>query len=251
MDGRKIALVTGGTRGLGAAVAARLAETGWGVVITARKPPEESVDRHPNIAFLPCDVREIDAIRALVDEIVARHGRLDLLVNNAGGAPEVATAEASPRLHESVIALNLTAPLHLSQVCYPHLREASDGGSIVNIASLSAVRPSPGTAAYGAAKAGLLSLTRSLAMEWAPQVRVNALIVGLAETEAALDHYGGAEGLARIAASVPMGRMARGADVAAAVSFLASDEAAYLTGAEIALHGGGEPPAFLALARGG
>lgn len=250
MDIRRIALVTGGTRGLGAGVAQRLAEAGWGVVITARKPPAGDADLHPNIAFLACDIRDAEAARGLIDEIVTRHGRLDLLVNNAGGAPEVASADASPRFNEAVIGLNLLAPLSLCQLCYLHLAAAPGGGSIVNIASLSGVRPSPGTTAYGAAKAGLLSATRSLAMEWAPQVRVNALIVGLAETEAALDHYGGAEGLARIAAGVPMGRMARGDDVAAAISFLASDAAAYLTGAEIALHGGGERPAFLALARG-
>lgn len=248
MDERRIALVTGGTRGLGAGVAQRLAEAHWGVVVTARKPPEGAL--HPNIAFLACDIRNAEAAHDLVAEIAARHGRLDLLVNNAGGAPEVASADASPRLNEAVIGLNLTAPLNLCQACHPLLSAAPGGGSIVNIASLSGVRPSPRTTAYGAAKAGLLSVTRSLAMEWAPQVRVNALIVGLAETEASLDHYGGSEGVARIAASVPMGRMARGDDLAAAISFLASPDAAYLTGAEIAVHGGGERPAFLALARG-
>lgn len=242
---RRVALVTGGTKGIGAAIARRLADAGWSVVVTARNAPEAPDDR---IAFMPCDIRQADAAVALVEAAAARHGRLDLLVNNAGGAPEVASADASPRLHEAVIALNLTAPLHLSQAAYRVMR-GGDGGSIVNIASLSGVRPSPGTAAYGAAKAGLLSLTRSLAMEWAPRVRVNALIVGLAETEAALKHYGGTEGVARVGAAVPMGRMARGGDIAEAVLWLASDAAAYVTGAEIALHGGGERPPFLAQAR--
>lgn len=242
---QRVALVTGGTRGLGAAVARRLAAAGWQVVVTARNAPEGGGDE--GIAFIPCDIRSAEAVAALADEIAAQHGRLDLLVNNAGGSPEVASATASPRLHEAVIALNLTAPLHLSQACHGLLRASR--GSIVNIASLSGIRPSPGTAAYGAAKAGLLSLTRSLAMEWAPEVRVNALVVGLAETEAASGHYGGAEGIARVAASVPMGRMARGDDIAGAVLFLASDAASYVTGAEIAMHGGGERPPFLALAR--
>lgn len=250
MDEQRIALVTGGTRGLGAGVAQWLAKAGWKVVITARKAPEEGTEFHPNIEFLPCNVRNVDAVGELVSGISARHGRLDLLVNNAGGAPEVASADASPRLNDAIIGLNLIAPLNLCQAFYPLLAAAPGGGSIINIASLSGIRPSPRTTAYGAAKSGLLGVTRSLAMEWAPQVRVNALIVGLAETEASLDHYGGAEGVSRVAASVPMGRMARGDDLAAVIGFLASPEAAYLTGAEIAVHGGGERPAFLALARG-
>jgi NAD(P)-dependent dehydrogenase (short-subunit alcohol dehydrogenase family) len=244
---RRVALVTGGTRGIGAAIAKRLAAEGYAVVITARNAPDHD---SAGIDFMACDIRKADSAAALVDSVVARHKRLDLLVNNAGGGPEVPSAEASPRLHESVIALNLTAPLHLSQSAYRAMRETAGSGSIVNIASLSGVRPSPGTAAYGAAKAGLLSLTRSLAMEWAPDVRVNALVLGLVQTEAALDHYGGPEGIARVSASVPMGRMARGEDIAELVLFLASDVAAYLTGAEIAVHGGGERPPFLALARG-
>ena len=244
---RRVALVTGGTKGIGAVIAGRLLAAGYAVVVTARNPPDRPVS---GIDFIACDIRKADAVMALMEAVVVRHGRLDLLVNNAGGAPEVASADASPRLHESVIALNLTAPLHLSQAAYRAMKATVGGGSIVNIASLSGVRPSPGTAAYGAAKAGLLSLTRSLAMEWAPDVRVNALIVGLARTEAAADHYGGEEGIARVSASVPMGRMARGDDIAEMVLFLASNAAAYITGAEIAVHGGGERPPFLALARG-
>lgn len=247
-DGKgQVALVTGGTRGIGRAIARTLADAGFTVVVTARNAPEQATS---NVDFIACDVRRADDAAALIDSVVARHGRLDLLVNNAGGAPEVATADASPRLHESVIALNLTAPLHLSQAAYRAMKATAGGGGIVNIASLSGVRPSPGTAAYGAAKAGLLSLTRTLAMEWAPDVRVNALVVGLVRTEAAADHYGGDAGIARVGQSVPMGRMADGSDIAEVVRFLASDAAAYLTGAEIAVHGGGERPPFLSLARG-
>lgn len=250
-DGCRVALVTGGTRGLGAVVAAQLAAAGWRLVVTARKAPADPDAAAARTAFIQADVRDAAAVAALVSQVESRYGRLDLLVNNAGGAPAAPAAEASARFHEAVIALNLTAPLLLSQACYRLLAAAPGGGVIINIASISGVRPSPGTAAYGAAKAGLLSLTRSLAMEWAPRVRVNALVVGLAETEAALEHFGGAEGIARVAASVPMGRMARGEDIAAAIGFLASDAAAYVTGAEIALHGGGERPPFLELAAQG
>lgn len=247
---QRVALVTGGTRGFGAGIVRKLVEEGWSVVATARNAPQGSMAELPHVSFVTGDIRQPDCIDALVAYVAERHGHLDLLVNNAGGAPEVDSRSVSRRLHDAVIALNLSAPLHLSQACYPLLRAASGGGAIVNIASVSGVRPSPGTAAYGAAKAGLLSLTRSLAMEWAPDVRVNAIIAGLGETEAALNHYGGSEGVARVSARLPMGRMARGEDLAAAILFLASPAAAYVTGAEIAVHGGGEPPAFLELARG-
>ena len=118
---------------------------------------------------------------------------------------------------------------------------------IVNISSLSALRPSPGTAAYGAAKAGVDSLTRSLAVEWAPKVRVNAIDVGMVRTEQTDEHYGGDEGVARIEATIPLGRMADPADVGHVAAFLASDLAAYVSGAAIACHGGGEPPVFLSV----
>ncbi len=119
------------------------------------------------------------------------------------------------------------------------------GGSIVNISSVSALRPSPGTAAYGAAKAGLDSLTRSLAVEWAPGVRVNSVDVGLCRTEHTSDHYGGDDGVAAIEATIPLGRMASPEEIGHVVAFLLSDLASYVSGATVECHGGGEPPVFL------
>jgi NAD(P)-dependent dehydrogenase (short-subunit alcohol dehydrogenase family) len=124
--------------------------------------------------------------------------------------------------------------------------QAGGGGSIVNIGSVSGLRPSPGTAAYGAAKAGLVNLTRTLAVEWAPKVRVNCVVAGMIATEAAEDHYGGAAGLAAVAATVPLGRMGTPEDVAGACLFLSSPLASYVSGAALEVHGGGEGPAFLA-----
>jgi NAD(P)-dependent dehydrogenase (short-subunit alcohol dehydrogenase family) len=121
-----------------------------------------------------------------------------------------------------------------------------EGGAIVNIASVSGVRPSPGTAAYGAAKAGLLSLTETLAVEWAPRVRVNAITAGMIETELAHLHYGEGEARALVAATVPLGRLGRPEDVAEACLWLSSPLASYVSGANLLLHGGGERPAFLA-----
>jgi NAD(P)-dependent dehydrogenase (short-subunit alcohol dehydrogenase family) len=124
--------------------------------------------------------------------------------------------------------------------------QAQDGGGvIVNVASVSGLRPSPGTAAYGAAKAGLLSLTQSLAMEWAPKVRVVAVTPGMVMTEQADLFYGDEAAQARVAATVPAGRLGEAADVADAILFLASPLAGYASGTNLVLHGGGERPPFL------
>jgi NAD(P)-dependent dehydrogenase (short-subunit alcohol dehydrogenase family) len=241
----QVALVTGGTKGIGAAVADRLADAGATVVVCGRHAPTASAH-----AYEPCDVRDPDQVGELVDRVVTAHGRLDVAVNNAGGSPSAAAADASPRFSEAIIRLNLLAPLHVAQAANRVMQDQPTGGSIVNVASVSALRPSPGTAAYGAAKAGLLNLTQSLAVEWAPKVRVNAVSAGLVATDDSLDHYGGAEGLARVAATVPSGRFATPRDVADAVTFLASPLAGYASGANLVLHGGGEWPAFLRAAEG-
>jgi NAD(P)-dependent dehydrogenase (short-subunit alcohol dehydrogenase family) len=113
------------------------------------------------------------------------------------------------------------------------------------IGSVSGIRPSPGSAAYGAAKAGLQSLATSLAVEWAPDVRVNTLTLGMVRTEQSHLHYGDEEGIAAVGRTVPMGRLADPSEVGAACVFLASDLAGYVTGSNLVMHGGGERPAFL------
>ena len=241
----RVALVTGGTKGIGAAIAATLVAAGARVVTCSRS----AVDRPaPGTDHLACDVRDPEAVQALVADVVTAWGQLDIAVNNAGGAPYAAAADASPRFHDRVFALNLMGPLALAQAANL-VMQRSGGGAIVNVSSISALRPSPGTAAYGAAKAGLDSLTRSLAMEWAPKVRVNAVNVGLCRTELTGDHYGTDADVVEIERTIPLRRMARPGEVANVVAFLASDLASYVSGASIACHGGGEPPAFL-VARG-
>ncbi len=242
-----MALVTGGTRGIGRAIARALAEAGAKVVACGRAAPETAI---PGAEFLACDVRDPAAASAMVEVIGARHGGLDILVNNAGGSPEVAAAEASPRLSERVVALNLLAPLNLSQAVYPWLRKREHGGAIINIASVSAIRPSPGTAAYAAAKAGLLALTQTLAHEWGPQVRVNALVVGYVETEGVEQTYGDAVTQAKIASKIAAGRLARASEIADAVLFLASPMASYITGAALHVDGGGERAPFFDIMKG-
>ena len=159
-------------------------------------------------------------------------------------------ATASPRFFDSILKLNLHAPMYMAQAAYPHM-VAAGSGSVVNIASVSGIRPSPGTAAYGAAKAGLLNLTQSLAQEWGPQgVRVNAIIAGLMQTETAEGTYGDAEAQAAVGRSMPLQRMGTGSDIAGAVLWLCSDLASWVSGARINVDGGGERPYFLDLVKG-
>lgn len=245
MSGR-VVIVTGGPRGVGRGICLRFLEQGAQVVMCARRDADAPVavgDRRAS--FVEADLKSLDAIQHVVDWTTERHGRLDVLVNNAGGAPAADAATVSPRFSESIIQLNLVAALHFAQKANAVMQTQDDGGCIISIASVSAIRPSPGTAAYGAAKAGLLSLTRSLAVEWAPKVRVNAITAGMIQTELAHLHYGDEQSIARVAATVPLGRLGTPADVGDACLYLASPLASYVSGANILLHGGGERPAFL------
>jgi NAD(P)-dependent dehydrogenase (short-subunit alcohol dehydrogenase family) len=241
----RVALVTGGAKGVGAGISRVLVECGATVVACGRRAPE-SVPA--GVEFAVADVRDEEQVRALVDDVSGRHGRLDVLVNNAGGAPFAEAATASARLHAKVVELNLLAPLLVAQAANAVMQRQEQGGAIVMVSSVSGHRPSPGTAAYGAAKAGLDSLTRTLAVEWAPKVRVNAMDVGLVRTEQSDLHYGGDEGVDRVAATVPLGRLATPREVGNVAAFLASPLASYVSGATVAVHGGGEPPPFLAAA---
>ncbi|MFM5913802.1 MAG: SDR family oxidoreductase [Chakrabartia godavariana] len=244
----RVAIVTGGTRGLGRQIAARLAAAGCSVAVCGRNAPAELPD---NITFFQSDIRDPDQARAFVDAVAAQFGRLDILVNNAGGSPAADVATASPRFVDAILKLNLVGPLFMAQAAYPHMVKQG-GGSIVNIASVSGARPSPGTAVYGAAKAGLLNLTQSLAQEWGRDgVRVNAIIAGLMTTENAEATYGDAEAQAAVGRSMPLGRMGEGDDLAGAVMWLCSNDAAWVSGARLQVDGGGERPYFLDLVKGG
>ena len=223
-------VVTGGTRGIGAGIARAFRAAGARVLVCGRTRPADDADFHP------ADVRDPAQAAELIRVAVERFGRLDVVVNNAGGSPQAPAGEASPRLHAKVIELNLIAPLHVSQAANAVMREQPGGGVILMIGSVSGTRPSPGTAAYGAAKAGLHHLATSLAVEWAPKVRVNSLVVGPVATSV---------DAAAVARAVPMGRTATPAEVAGACLFLASPLAGYVSGAALEVHGGGEWPAYL------
>jgi NAD(P)-dependent dehydrogenase (short-subunit alcohol dehydrogenase family) len=243
-----VVLVTGGTRGVGRGIAARFAAQGAGVVVCARSAPAGG--EVAGSEFVACDVRDEDQVEGLVRSVLEGHGRLDVVVNNAGGSPPADSATASRRFSEAVVGLNLLAALGVAQAANKAMQEQDTGGCIINIASVSGLRPSPGTAAYAAAKAGVLALTETLAVEWAPRVRVNAVTPGLIRTEQAHLFYGDEDGIRRVEATIPLGRLGRPEDVGDACLFLASPLASYVSGANLVLHGGGERPAYLAAAAG-
>ncbi|MFG2140043.1 SDR family oxidoreductase [Streptomyces sp. NPDC048650] len=242
----RVAVVTGGTRGVGAGIARTFLQAGAEVVVCARRPPDTPVEAGGRTAhFRSVDLRDPAAVRDFFADVAAEHGRLDCLVNNAGGTPYRLLGETDAARHARVVELNLTAPMTASLAAYDVMRTQHGGGSVIMIGSVSGTRPSPGTAAYGAAKAGLDNLARSMAVEWAPAVRVNTLVLGMVRTELSALHYGDETGLAAVGATVPLGRLAEPAEIGDACVFLASDRAAYVSGASLLVHGGGERPAFL------
>jgi NAD(P)-dependent dehydrogenase (short-subunit alcohol dehydrogenase family) len=238
----RVVLVTGGTRGVGRGVSDAFVDAGAAVVVCGRQTPEDP----GKAVFMAADVRDPEQVKRLVGDVMERFGRLDVAVNNAGGSPFALSATASPRFSAAIINLNLLAPLYVAQEANAVMQEQGDGGSIINITSVSGMRPSPGTAAYGAAKAGLINLTQSLAVEWAPKVRVNCVTAGMVETEQSTLHYGDEAGVAAVAATVPMGRLASPHEIGGLCLLLASPLAGYVSGANLVAHGGGEKPAFLA-----
>lgn len=242
----RVVLVTGGGKGIGRGISEAFLAQGDTVLVCGRNAP----DSLPRAAgreaeFLETNLKQDAAIEALVEQISQRFGRLDVLVNNAGGSPFAMAADSSPRYNESIIRLNLLAPFYLAQQANRLMQQQESGGVILFIASVSGLRASPGTAAYGAAKAGILNLTRSLAVEWAPKVRTVAVSPGLIRTEQSHLHYGDEDGIARVSATVPLGRMGSPEDIGAACVWLASAQAAYASGSNIVLDGGGERPSFL------
>jgi NAD(P)-dependent dehydrogenase (short-subunit alcohol dehydrogenase family) len=240
MNSSRVVLVTGGAKGIGLGISQAFLATGATVIACGRQAPGALP---AGLAFETCDVRDAGAVDALFATLHQKYGQLDVLVNNAGGAPFAMADRASPRFHEKIIQLNLLAPLHLAQKANTLMQSQESGGVILFIGSVSALRPSPGTAAYGAAKAGILSLVQSLAVEWAPKVRVAAVSPGLVHTEQSAQHFG-----EDAATTIPAGRLGEPADVGNACAWLASEAAAYASGSNLVLHGGGERPAFLAAA---
>jgi len=237
----QVVLVTGGARGVGAGIVERFLDAGADVELCGRTEPAATVGR--GAVFSALDVRDPEAIGAWVADVLERRGRLDVVVNNVGGSPFGRFEAGSPRYLRALTEINFLSAAFVARAVHSALAER--GGSVINISSISARRASPGTAVYGATKAAIESLTRSLAVEWAPRIRVNAISSGLVATESAADHYGDDEQLAAIARTIPRGRLAQPAEIGDACVLLASPLAAHITGAVLNVDGGGEWPAFL------
>ena len=237
----KVAVVTGGNRGLGAAWVQSLVDVGATVVIAARDD-ERSRDTAGRIGHgvdsVHLDVRDADDVRRALDTIVERHGRVDILVNNAGTCIHRPALEVSGEEWEQVIDINLNGLWRCSQTFGGHMID-NGGGVIVNIGSISAqiVNRPQMQPAYNASKAAVHQLTKSLAAEWAPHgVRVNALAPGYTKTEmAAVDRP---EFRARWIEDAPMQRYAMPDELGPALVFLASDASSFMTGATLVMDGG-------------
>jgi 7-alpha-hydroxysteroid dehydrogenase len=241
----RVAIVTGSGHGIGRAIAVALAEAGAHVVCCART--QETIDetaalvraRGRKALAVRCDVLHTDQLEQLVAASLDGFGRLDVLVNNAGGAIPRPALDLSERAFEKIVRFNLTSPFLLAKLAVPHMVRTAGGGAVVNISSGASVMSIGGMAAYGSAKAGLNQLTRLLAVEFAPEVRVNGIIVGLIDTPGSAS-VNDESMKRRAAANIPMGRLGADTDIAACALYLASPAAAWVTGRTLAVDGGAD-----------
>ncbi len=234
-------VVTGGSRGIGRQICESFSAAGASVHTCSRRDVEVPFVQE-SIASTSVDVRDPEATEAWLDRCAAASGGIDVLVNNAGGAPSVPSADITPKLTNKILELNLNAPLVLCQQVYRHMMARETGGVIVNIVSISSYRPTPGSVAYGAAKSGLMNATTSLAVEWGPKIRVNCIVSGLVVTELTEGHYGDDAQKKRISDAIPAKRFARPEEIAHACLFLAAKDSSYVSGAALEVTGGGEWP---------
>ncbi|WP_213575310.1 glucose 1-dehydrogenase [Rhodococcus sp. USK13] len=239
----KVALVTGASRGLGLAISRGLLEAGATVIVSSRKIEacEGAVaalnESGPGTAHpFALHVGKWDSIEPAVDSIIEQFGSIDIVVNNAGIAPLAKNlASVSEGLWDKTIEVNLKGPFRLMAVAGDRM-VAARGGSIINISSIGAERPSPPEAMYAAAKNGLNALTRAFAQEYGPTVRVNCVMPGGFATDMAENWDD--EFIGKIIDRLPAGRLGLPAEIAGVVTYLASDAAGYTTGAIIPVDGG-------------
>ncbi len=246
----KTVVITGGSKGIGLDITKTFLKHQANVIVLARNKPKRKIQSKGNAGyFIECDIRNTDSIDSAIKDIASKYKSIDVLINNAGGAPMADSLTASPKFHEAIIDLNLTAPLNLSQKIAKKMIKQKTVSNIINISSVTATRPTPGSAAYGAAKGALVNLTKTLAVEWAPKIKVNSIIVGYIETENSILHYGSKSEIKKVAKTIPLKRMGQPQDVANACIFFASNLAEWVTGSAMEVHGGGESPAYLDVAK--
>jgi NAD(P)-dependent dehydrogenase (short-subunit alcohol dehydrogenase family) len=242
LDG-EVAVVTGSGQGIGRAIAWGLADAGCDIVVNARRRNDLEVtadgvtDRGRRVIIADADIRDFS--ETLADRTVAEFGRLDVWVNNVGGSDEKTVRElvdTPDEIWRAQLELNLTSAFQGAKAAAQRM---ANGGVIVNIASGAGTRGSPRTGPYAAAKAGMLNLTQTLALELAPRgIRVNAVSPGPVATEAFLEVLGVSDQLEQLQATIPLGRLGTPDDIAAAVVFLASPAAGWVTGQNLLVAGG-------------
>jgi NAD(P)-dependent dehydrogenase (short-subunit alcohol dehydrogenase family) len=239
----KVVIVTGGSQGVGLGIARAFLDAGASVVTCARTafdvaPAARNSEEERRAMHVAADIRDADQVDRVVTSTIERFGRLDVLVNNAGGQPPTDTATASPRFIKAIIELNLTAPMVFAARAYQVMEH---GGSIINISSQTSLVGGGGSvlAPYGAAKAGLNHMTRSLGSAWGRKVRVNCVSLGWVRTDAMVDLLLKDDGGAAVSDNIPVGRMGTPEEIGGICVFLASEEAGYINGATIWADGGG------------
>jgi NAD(P)-dependent dehydrogenase (short-subunit alcohol dehydrogenase family) len=241
----RTALVTGASRGIGEAIALALADSGADVALNGRKAEtlekvgRQVEERGRRAVVVPADVTDRDAAQQMVAAAIAALGHLDVVVNNAGGtAFMVPFTEMRFSGWEKVMRLNVDSAVHVLQAAGPHLLERGKG-SVINVASVAGLGGTPALSPYGASKAALISLTRSLAVEWAhASIRVNALCPGWTATELNRNLWEDEQASAGLTATIPMGRWGRSEEMAGPAVFLASDASSFMTGQVLVIDGG-------------
>ena len=244
LDGQ-VAVITGAGKGIGAGIARTFAEAGANVVIGARTESDleivaadvRSLGRQAVV--VPTDVLEFDQLQRLTDRALEEFGRINILVNNAGGFPPKPVAHTSAREFEAAFRFNVSTAYEMSRLCAPQMVATAGGGSILNISSIAGHKPAPCFAAYGTAKGALSILTRELAQEFAPKVRVNAIAVGSTRTDA-LNTVLNEEIEQTMVELTPMARLGEVEDIALGALYLCSPAASYVTGDILGVNGGME-----------
>lgn len=242
LDGQ-VAIVTGAGRGIGRAIALAYAEAGADLVCAARTPADieatalQVLELGRRALPVPCDVLERAQLERLVDATLGEFGKIDILVNNAGGFPPKPALRTSEKDFEAAFRFNVTSAFVLTRLTVPKMVETAGAGSVVNISSIAGREVSPGFVAYGTAKAALSYMTRELAQDFAPKVRVNAIAVGSIETDALATVLTDEirEEMIRL---TPMARLGEVEDISACALYLASPAASYVTGEIYGVNGG-------------
>lgn len=246
----KVALITGAGSGMGEAAAHRFSNEGATVVLVGRTQDKlDAVARElpaERVHTRTADVADSEAVNALIDDVIATCGQLDVLVNNAGVATQSAIPETDDDTWRKLMAINVDGVFHTCRAALPHLIETR--GNIVNVSSVSGLSGDWGMSVYNATKGAVSNFTRALALDHGGDgVRVNAVCPSLTRTDMASGVFDNEELLAKFAERMPLGAGAEPADIASAIAFLASDDARFITGVNLPVDGGlmasnGQPP---------